>query len=150
MSAPRLTNVLMGAAATLSREVSSRLRDDPFAAGQTGAVGLLLILAAQEAGRTADTLITEQEALRAVFAEAALAPLPRPLRIRCGEASEGQAKSFRLEDLEAERDELMTLLIELHEAVEGSAFDWAERLEGRIWEILKLGAACRALYLPTL
>lgn len=148
---PSLAQFLMSTAATLNREIAPHVMGNRYALGNIGTIGLLMTLMAQETERAADTLVHEQDALRALFADAAKAPLPEPLRTRLAAAGVPVVRnSYRLTDLERDTAALNTLLIELHETVEPSAFDWAQALERRILEVLKLGAACRALYLPTL
>ncbi len=148
---PSISQILMGGAGALNTDIAPHIKGDPYALGAAGIIGLLMILSAQESERAADTLVSEQEALRVLFADAAGVDLPAPLRAELARAASAPAApSLRLADLESETAALKALLIRLHEALEASPFDWAEALEARIWEILKLGAACRALYLPTL
>lgn len=147
---PSIPHMLLGAASTITRDVIGHVRDDEYARETLGTIGMMLMLMAQEAGRTADTLVTEQEATRHLFADAAGLPLPLHLRERLRIASRDTGGSLRVEDLAEETAQLNALLIELHEEIERSAFDWAEAFEARIWELLKLGAECRVVYLPTL
>lgn len=148
---PSLSQFLMGAAATLNRDVAPHVRGSRYALGHVGTLGLLMTLMAQETERAADTLVHEQDTLRGLFADAAKQPLAPDLRARLAAAGVPvERTSYRLSDLERDAAALNTLLIELHQAVEGNPFDWAETLEQRILEVLKLGAECRALYLPSL
>jgi hypothetical protein len=147
---PTIAQFLTKSAQTLGMDVAPNVRGDPYAAAKTGMIGTILILLAQESERAADTLIREQDAIRALFLEAAHAPLDDDLRARLEAAGGEGPRSHRLDVLEAESARLNAVLIELHEAVEAGAFDWAEALEARIWEILRLGAECRAVFLPTL
>lgn len=146
---PSIPQLLVGAAGTL-RNVLGSVRGESYAMASMGTLGMLLVLMSQEADRAAETLVSEQDAIRALFADAATHALPEPLRTNIADAANGQRTSIRVDVLERETAELKTLLIELHAWLETSAFDWAEALEARIWEILKLGAEARALYLPTL
>ncbi|MET0182594.1 MAG: hypothetical protein ABW199_06890 [Caulobacterales bacterium] len=147
---PSMSHMLLGAAAAITRDVIGHVNGDDYARETLGTIGAMLMLMAQEAGRTADTLVTEQNALRALFADAAALPLDPNLRARLSSASAQMGGSLKIEDLSEETAQLNALLVELHEAAEASAYDWAEALEARIWEVLKLGAECRAIYLPTL
>lgn len=147
---PSVSQMLMGAAANLNRDIAPSIQPGSYAIGQAGTIGLLMVLMAQESDRAVDTLVNEQDAIRALFAEAARASVPDDLRLRLAEAAARSRTSLRISDLEGETALLNELLIELHAWLETSKFDWAEALESRVWEILKLGADCRALYLPTL
>jgi len=146
---PSIPQLLVGAAGNI-RNVLANVRGESYALASMGTLGMLLILMSQEADRAAETLVSEQDAIRALFADAAAHALPEPLRAKVAEAAAGQRTSIRVDVLERETAELKTLLIELHAWLETSPFDWAEALESRVWEILRLGAAARALYLPTL
>jgi len=149
---PSFAQVLMGVASTLVDDVAPHIGDDaPYAVGHIGTIGLILACAAQEADRAAETATLEQDALRALFAEAALAPLAPDLRARLRAAgADNRRPSLRVSDLEAQTAQLKLLLMELLETIETERFDWAERLESRIWDVLKSGAERRALYLPVL
>lgn len=146
---PSIPQLLVGAAGTI-RNALGGMRGESYAMASMGTLGMLLILMSQEADRAAETLVSEQDAIRALFADAAGHALPEPLRARVAEAARGVRASLRVDVLQAETNDLKALLTELHAWLETSPFDWAEALEARIWEILRLGAAARALYLPTL
>ncbi len=147
---PTLSQILMGAADTLGRDIAPLASDAPFAQGQLGAIGLILACVAQEADRAVETAILEQEALRALFADAAKVALPEHVRVRVAAAAREERKSLRLSDLEAQRESMTALLGELLEHIEQQYFDWAEDLEKRIWRALKAGTERRTLYLPVL
>ncbi|HVY02596.1 MAG TPA: hypothetical protein VG983_02980 [Caulobacterales bacterium] len=136
---PTIAQYLAGASATLMREIAPQV--DSYGRGHLGAIGAILSFAAREADRAADTLAREQDALRALFADAAEAPFAADLRARLREAAQAPRASLRVSDLERENAALKTLLIELHEAVEARP-DGAE-LEARIWKILNDGADAR-------
>ncbi|MES1156934.1 MAG: hypothetical protein ABUL73_04050 [Alphaproteobacteria bacterium] len=149
---PSFAQVLMGVASTLADDIAPHVGEEaPFAVGHLGTIGLILACAAQEADRAVETAILEQDALKALFAEAALSPLDLELRARLRAAAENDARpSLKLSDLEGQTTKLKFLLMELLEAVEAERFDWAEQLESRIWNVLKSAAERRALYLPVL
>jgi hypothetical protein len=148
---PSIGQMLMGSASTLTREVAPHLERAPSAIGQIGTIGLILACIAQEADRAAETALREQDALRALFADAAQSPLPEDLCVRLrAAASEDARPSLKLSDLEPQNAALMTLAGELLNTVEEQNYDWAEKLESRIWRVLKAGAERRALYLPVL
>ncbi len=149
---PSFSQILMGAASTLSRDVAPHIApDSPYAVGHAGTIGLLLACAAQEADRATETAMREQDALRALFTDAAKAPLAPDLVARLRIAGLDDTRpSLKITDLEAQTEKLKLLLMELLETVEEERFDWAELLEKRIWGALKSGAERRALYLPVL
>lgn len=147
---PSLNQMLIGVASTLSRDVAPNV-SAPFAVGHVGTIGLILACIAQEAERATETALREQDALRTLFADAAREPLPRDLAARLLAASRDDARpSLKIADLDAQTAKLKALLSELLETVEAEHFDWAERLEARIWSVLKAGTERRALYLPVL
>ena len=141
---PSLGKYLSGATGTLGREIAPHL-DTAYARAQIGAIGMVLGFVAREADRAAETLVNEQDALRALFASAAGAPLPDDLRTRLAAAESAARASLRISDLERENAALKALLIELHEAVEQS--EACAGLEAQIWNILKDGAKARVISL---
>jgi hypothetical protein len=140
---------MFAAAGTLGAHVSPHLAALPYAAGHANVVALLLILAAQESDRAADTLVRDIEALRALFRDAAMSPLDEDLRARLSNAGAGQITRYFVSTLQAEHDALSALLIALHEAVEARAEPWAAALEARILALLAGQADARALVLPS-
>jgi hypothetical protein len=148
---PSMAQMLMGVASTLTRDIAPHLENTPAAIGQVGTIGLILACIAQEADRAAETALREQDALRALFADAAESQLPEDLRQRLrGAALDDARPSLKIADLEPQNAALAELLGELLRTVEELNFDWAEKLETRIWRLLKAGADRRALYLPVL
>lgn len=147
---PSLSQMMVGAATFLTREMIPNVRGDSYAIASAGTIGMMLMLMAQEADRVAETLAAEIEALQALFADAAKAPLPAELKRRLAEAAALPRRSLKVSALQEDAAALKALLIELHVTVEAERFDWAEALEKRIWEILTLSAQCRQVYLPTL
>ena len=148
---PSFSQLLLGAASTLTQDIAPQMKRAPAAQGQLGAIGLILACAAQEADRAVETALIEQDALRALFADAALQPLTESLRMRLQAASLDHARpSLKLSALETQTTHLNALLMDLLEQVETEQFDWAIALEKRIWGMLKANAERRALYLPVL
>ncbi len=147
-----MAQLLMGAAAALTREIAPHLENNPTAKARAGALGLILACAAQEADSGAETLIREQDALRALLLEASHMPLgDEALLTQLAQAGRDESRpSLKVTDLEAQNGALMGLLGALLAHVEAINFDWAETLEARIWRLLKAGAERRALYLPVL
>ncbi|MGE0828099.1 MAG: hypothetical protein AB7O04_01960 [Hyphomonadaceae bacterium] len=150
---PSFAQILMGAAGAVVRDIAPRLQDedDAFALGQAQIIGLLMVMAAQEADRAADTLSLETVAMRALFAEAAETPLPESFRRRLRAMAEAApADNFTIAAQQAVAAPMKALLIELHEALEDRPDEWARPLEARVWDVLRLGADHRQIYLPVL
>lgn len=145
---PLLPELLGGAAMTLALEVAPRLEAAPYARGHAMTIMMMLIFAAQEADRAADVLYTENAALKALLKEAADLDLPEPVRTAARAAAAAPDPGLRVSALAALNADLRRDLITLHEAVEASPAPWAEALEARIWDLLRTGAAARALTLP--
>lgn len=147
---PSLSQMMVGAATFLTREVIPNVKGDSYAIASTGTIGMMMMLMAQENDRMADTLVVEIDALQALFAEASKAPLKTEMKKRLAEAAQRPRASLKISALQEDAAALKALLIELHVTVEAEKFDWAEELEKRIWEILNLSAQCRLVYMPTL
>lgn len=139
---PSLAKYLAGATGTLARDVSPLL-ESAYARAQVGSLSMVLNFVSREADRAADTLVREQDAMRALFADAANAALSEELRNRLRDAAAGQRASLKVSELERENAVLKTLFIELHEAVETSSDPAAAEIEGRVWKILNDGADAR-------
>ncbi|NWG52278.1 MAG: hypothetical protein HXY28_01015 [Hydrogenophilaceae bacterium] len=146
---PSFAQIMLGAAGAVAAQLGPRLKDDAFAIGQAQIIGLLMVLVAQEADRAADTLSLETVAMRALFAEASESPLPEGLRRRLRAMAESAPpENFTISGLEKIARPMKALLIELHEAVEDRPDEWARPLEAKCWDVLKLGADHRQLFMP--
>jgi hypothetical protein len=139
---PSLSKYLAGATGTLARDVSPLL-ESAYARAQVGSLSMVLNFVSREADRAADTLVREQDAIRALFADAAKAALPDDLCTRLREAAAGHRASLKVSELERENTGLKAVLIELHEAVEASSDPASAEIEARIWKILNDGADAR-------
>ena len=148
---PSMAQLLMGTAASLGKDVIPLVAGNGFAVGQVSMAGLIMVLAAQEADRAADTLWRERAAIKELFGEAAQAPLPEGLVVRLHEAAHAPlGTQLQISMLESEVAPLKTLLIELHAALEDEDAPWARALETKVWSVLKLGADARVLYMPAM
>ena len=147
---PGLPQLLIGAATAIGTRILPALDPDSYAAGDAKMLAALLILMAQDAGRVADRLSRENRAMRALFADAAETPVGVALAGKLAEAASSSDESLIVDDLEGEHDRLTAILIDLHETVEQSSADWAERLNTRIWSFLKQAAEARAVMLPVI
>lgn len=148
---PSFSQILMGAAGAIVTDIGPHLQGKTYAIGQAQVIGLLMVLVAQEADRAADTLSLETVAMRALFAEAASAPLPDGLRQRLRAMAEAPPpENFTIRALEQLAHPMKALLIELHEALEDRPDEWARPLEAKVWDVLRMGADHRQLYMPGL
>jgi nucleoside-diphosphate-sugar epimerase len=143
-----LPQILFASAGTIGAHVAPHLAAQPYALGHASVIALLNILIAQESERAADTLARENDALRALFADAATGPLDAVLQAACAKAAAGKTTRLYVSLLQAENNALRATLIALHEAVDGQSASWARALDTRILCLLKAGADARALVLP--
>lgn len=147
---PSMNQILMGVAATMSKDVAAHV-NEPIAVGHVGTIGLILACVAQETERAAETAILEQDALRALFRDAIDQPMPEELLLELRAAVRDDSRaSLKLGDLDAQAARSRELVTPLLAYLETQNFDWAEKLEKRVWGVLKAGAERRALYLPVL
>lgn len=147
---PGLPHLLVGAATAIGTRILPALDPRSYAAGDAKMLAAMLIIMAQDVGRAADRLARENRVMRALFADAADAPLGVALAGKLSQAAASSDDSLVVDDLEREHDRLSTILIELHEAVEQSAADWAVALDARIWAHLRNAADARAVVLPVI
>jgi len=112
---PTVRDVLQGCVVALSRPASPEAGPE-YAAGRIGMVGTLTMLAAQLADRAAADALSENAAIRTLFAEAGHhdPALGGQLSAAVAEADSDQ----RVPSLDAANAALRRLLIRLHEQVE--------------------------------
>ena len=108
-----------------------------YGQGSTSTVAMVLVLAAQEYAKGADTRIWENARMAELLAAH-------------GTPTSIAAASNTIPDLNAANVELKKLLIALHEAVEGADTPEAKRAEADILAFLKEASDRRRLYLPAL
>jgi hypothetical protein len=108
-----------------------------YAAGSTSTVGMVMILAAQEYGKGADTRIWENARMAELLAAH-------------GVADDTKAASNTIADLNTANSALKTKLIALHAKIDGETDDAARKAGREILAFLKEAAARRRLYLPVL
>jgi hypothetical protein len=148
---PSFAQILMGAAGSIVSDIGPHLKNNSYAVGQASIIGLIMIFVAQEADRAADTLSLETVAMRALFAEAAEAPLSDDMRTRVRAMAESPpAPNFTVSALQDLAAPMKALLIELHAKLEELPDEWARHLQAKVWDILRMGADHRQLYLPVL
>ena len=110
-----------------------------------------MVFVAQEADRAADTMSLEILEMRTLFAEAAQAPLPDGMRRRLRAMADAPPPpNLTVSALQEAASPMKALLIEVHAALEDRPDEWARPLEARVWDVLKMGADRRQLYLPVL
>lgn len=110
-------------------------------------LGVLLLIASEEADRLVDRLVEENAALRDLFARARHVVEDRPLAERLEEAAAGADASLRVSSLQSENHRLRALLVDLHASVEEDPSTEARALEDAIWVELARSSQRRTLAL---
>jgi hypothetical protein len=146
---PGIDHVMMLMAGTLANKVLPALPDEHYTSGDVKMIALMQVLLAQEVDRAADNLLRENAGMRALFAEAAKAPLPA-LSDRLSDAAKTVDANARLSTLELGNAALKEILIELHVIVEEAGADWARSLNRQILVFLKNSADARMLAMPSI
>lgn len=146
---PSIAEILLNSAGTLGTGVAPHLLDKPYALGHTGTIGLMLVFLAQEAERAAETLVTDNAEMRAIFRAIGEAIVPTAMKEALVQAGASADRSLHVRVLEADNAELKTVLVALHEAADNSPEPWAREAQRAIWTHLKAAADRRALVLPT-
>jgi hypothetical protein len=113
----------------------------------TGISAIMLQLASEEWERAAARRVEENEALRAIFRDAAAVASDAALCARLAAAAAGTDADLRISALEAANASLRALLIELHAHVETLDAPDARRLEDALWAELRRSTERRALSL---
>ena len=115
-----------------------------FAQGQLGLVGMMLSMSAKEYDRGADLRFTENNDMRALFAELAPPVTDRTLKDELLKASASKDPSLRISDLNDANYALRRLLTRLQIYSEEHGVADAQR---RIWVVLKAMAERRLVTL---
>jgi hypothetical protein len=144
---PGIDHHLLAMAGTLAEKIIPAIPDGNYAQGDARMTALLAVMMAQEADRAADTLISENAAMRALFARAHV-HFSGDLATRIAGGAASHDDNFRISTLEIGNAALKTVLIGLHAAVEQIDSDWARALDGEIWHFLHKGATDRMLFIP--
>lgn len=144
---PGLAQILAGAAGTLGLRVIPALPPKSYAEGDAKMIALLLIFAAQEAGRADDRTAAEVRVVRGLLADAAPCGLEHGLAGRieaalAAPAAEGSAA------MAAEHEALEHLLIDVHAAIEDREDAPSKALNRAIWGYLRTRADSRMLFMP--
>ena len=120
---------------------------DPYGTATVSIQAMMLIAVREEFDRAAARRVEENQALRALFADASPAVADAALRGRLAAAAAGTDASLRVPELEATNRTLRALLIELHAHVESQGGPEARRIEAAIWRELRDSTERRKLSL---
>lgn len=138
---PEPATVLNNTAMKLLFEIGPALPPG-YGQGSTTTLGVLLIMVAQEQGRAVDLRVTENKAMRALFAQAQKFDLEFGAEL--ADAVAVAAEPLELADLDKENGRLKALLIRLHTHVETVG----DPLQFDILDHLAASAARRLIVLP--
>lgn len=119
----------------------------PYAQHDAHLAGVTALVLAQEIDRLADRLQRENAAVAALLGDAQPL-LPGALRERVAEAVQREPADIRVSTLEARNNELRTLLIDVHAAVEDDPALAARALDERIWVEYREAARRRHVEYP--
>lgn len=144
---PTVSELLIGNLVTLSEPPPPESAGD-FMTGKVTVVALLSFLCAQEAEKGAAVRASENEHMRAVFAEAATDGWAPDHTALLAELARGRDADLRLSALDAANAELRRALIALQTEVEADPAPEARRREKRLVALLVESARARALALP--
>lgn len=143
---PTVPELLTGNLAAFSEPPPPESAGD-FMAGRIGVVGLISLLAAQEAERGVQARVEENGAIRALFRR--LAPdWDGRMGGRLALLGSGSDPSLTLSALDQENAELRRELIDLHSLVDAENCPEADALRREIVQLYKTMADGRALHLP--
>ena len=120
---------------------------DAYMATDLGYFTALLGMIGQDYDRAADVLVSEHEALVPILRAAADRLDDADLKVRADAAVVMQPASLRISDLAARSDITMTVLIDVHAAVEDAqavGADWADALNDEIWRFLETHVGAQA------
>lgn len=113
-----------------------------YSQGSVTTLGVLLIMVAQEQGRAVDLRVSENRAMRAIFARAQ--KLDLEFGADLADAAARDAEPLELADLDLENARLKALLIRLHARLE----ELNDPLHVEILDHLAASAARRLIVLP--
>ena len=134
---------LRGVLGALQNRIIPSLTDS-FAVEDARLAGLVLTITTNSIDDAAAIRIAENDAMRALFGEAAASIGDHVLAGKLRAAASTVGSGYRLSELDADNAMLRGLLVELHEAVEGQTDDSASAVCSQIWRMLKQFEAARA------
>jgi hypothetical protein len=100
---------------------------------ETNVMASLLMVAAEDFDKAADTRLRENSAMRDLFSLSCEDIADSDLRTRLDVASNGQVTSYRVSALQKDNEVLKTLLIELHSFADDNGL---ADLSAAIWRLL--------------
>lgn len=146
---PSTTQIMVNSSTTLMAEIVPLLPEG-YGQGTTAAVAMLALFTAQEVDRAADVRLNDITSMQAI-----LSTLSKPIRdfdpALSNELDDAVAKttdSLMVSWLDQRHAELSTLLISVHEMVEGNHEPWARAAERQILNHLVNAAERRILIIP--
>lgn len=131
-----ITQLLQRYTSTLLTQVAPALGANHLAGG-VFLMGMGLHFATQQIEDSVDWLVTENQTMRALFADAERWIPDATLAARLRTAAASQNSSLRMSELNRSHDELTALLIELQTAVEDLGTAAARAMERKILVYLK-------------
>jgi len=144
---PEVNEILPGLLGTVITDIAPHLPEG-YPQGSMSVIALLMLFSAQEFDRAAEVRSHENQAMRALFSDAAR-EIPDPdLKRRLQKAANESDESLKVSALNASNCLLKDLMIELHTATELSDSDWARNTDELIWAMLAEFTAARKLDLP--
>jgi hypothetical protein len=144
---PTISEALVGNFMTLMEPPPPESAGE-FMAGKIGVTGMIALLAAQEAEKGAAVRVTENRAMRALFAEADAGVWAPALADRLKALARGDDPDLTITGLDRNNAELRVALIALHTAVEESPGGASLARQKRILRLLRESADARRLDLP--
>jgi len=144
---PTVSELMIGALVTLSEPPPPESAGE-FTGGKMAVIGLLSFLCSQEAEKGAAVRASENQNIRAVFAEAAADDWAPGHSALLAELARGRDVDLRLSALDQSNAELRRALITLQTAVEDDPHPAARPREKRLMALLVESAHARALTLP--
>jgi hypothetical protein len=124
---PNIADVLFDLEARLCGQIAPEISPS-YHAGELMMIGSMQRVVAEEWDRAADRLVEENGLLRALFAVAAPVLENETLSVELRNLANSEDESFRISALEAANTVLRRALIDLHEALDGSAAPEAPEL----------------------
>jgi hypothetical protein len=134
---------LRGVIETLQHRITPALTDN-FTAESARLAGLILTITTNGIDNAAAIRIAENDAMRALFRDAAPAVDNAALAAKLAAAGSGDGTGYKLSELDADNAQLRARLVELHFAIEKQIGGDARAIDRRIWRMLKDFEAARA------
>lgn len=134
---------LRGVIDMLNERITPALTDS-FAVETARLAGLVLAITTNGIDDAAAIRIAENDAMRALFKDAAGVVAVAALADKLEHAATTTASGYKLSELDRDNAALRSLLVDLHVAVENQSGAPARTIDSRIWRMLKDFEAARA------